>query len=67
VTHPPSGPHTPPPPSGPRIPKHTHPRVKPLDPDSPEGQAATEALSAVLGDIYLAILRRRAAAQQPAA
>ncbi|MGW1059312.1 hypothetical protein [Micromonospora rubida] len=46
---------------------YTHPLVTPLDPDSPEGQAATEALSEVLADIWVAILRRRAAAKQQAA
>ncbi|HEY9370485.1 hypothetical protein [Streptomyces sp.] len=49
MTHP----TTPPPPSGPRKP------IAPLDPDSPQGQAASEALSQVLAEIQLDILRRR--------
>ncbi|MEW2383344.1 hypothetical protein AB0873_14815 [Micromonospora sp. NPDC047707] len=60
MTHPPAGPHTPPPPSGP---KHEHPKVKPLDPDSPAGRAAAEALSQALAEIYVAVAQRRAARQ----
>ncbi|NBE80348.1 hypothetical protein [Micromonospora rubida] len=64
MTHPPSGPSQPPRPSGPKLPQtYTHPLVTPLDPDSPEGLAAAEALSEVLADIWVAILRRRAAKQ----
>ncbi|MDG4798949.1 hypothetical protein [Micromonospora sp. WMMD980] len=62
MTHPPSGPQTPPPPSGPRVPK-----VAPIDPDSPAGRAATEALSQALAEIQVAIWRRKAAAKNAAA
>ncbi|MFE7868808.1 hypothetical protein [Micromonospora sp. HUAS LYJ1] len=61
MTHPPSGPHTPTPPSGPRVPK-----VAPIDPDSPGGRAAAEALSEVLAEIQVAIWRREAAQQHAA-
>lgn len=37
--------------------------IGPLDPDSPAGQAATEALSQVLADIQVAIWQREAAAR----
>ncbi|SCL12832.1 hypothetical protein [Micromonospora inyonensis] len=63
---PPTYPQTPSAP-GPKTPKYAHPLVTPLDPASPEGQAAAEALSAVLADIQVAIWRRKAAAQQSAA
>lgn len=53
MTHPPSGPSQPPRPSGPREP------IPQLDPDSPQGQAASEALSQVLAEIQLDIMRRR--------
>lgn len=53
---PPPGPSTPPPPAGP---KRT--QIVPLDPDSPAGRAATDALSEVLADILLAIRRRQTA------
>lgn len=53
MTHPPSGPHTPTAPSGPRE------RIAPLDPDSDAGQAAADALSQALAEIHLAIARRR--------
>ena len=53
MTHPPAGPHTPHPPSGPREP------IPQLDPDSAAGREATEALSQVLAEIQLAIMRRR--------
>lgn len=56
MTHPPGGPSTPPPPGGPRL-----PRVTPLDPDSPAGRAAAEALSQVLAEIQVAIWRRSVA------
>jgi hypothetical protein len=41
-------------------------KVEPLDPDSPAGHAAAEALSQVLAEIQVAIWRRRAAAKQTA-
>ena len=53
MTHPPAGPHTPHPPSGPREP------IPQLDPDTPQGQAASEALSQALAEIQVAIMRRR--------
>lgn len=52
MTHPPSGPSQPPRPSGPRVPVA-------LDPETPEGQAAAEAISEALAPILLAIQRRR--------
>ena len=62
MTHPPGGPVTAPPPSGPRVPK-----VSPIDPDSPGGRAAAESLSQALAEIQVAIWRRKAAAEQSAA
>jgi hypothetical protein len=62
MTHPPSGPVTPPPPSGPRT-----PQITPLDPDSEAGRQAAEALSQVLAEIQVAIWRRKAAADQQVA
>lgn len=56
ATHPPSGPHTPTPPTGPK-------KVVPLEPDSPAGRAAAEALSQALAEIQVAIWRREAAAR----
>ncbi|MGX4657065.1 hypothetical protein ACWCHM_25950 [Micromonospora sp. SCSIO 07396] len=56
MTHPPGGPHTPPPPSGPRV-----PQVAPLDPDSPEGRRVADDLSQVLAEIEIEIERRKAA------
>lgn len=38
-------------------------RVKAIDPDSPGGKAAAEALSQVLAEIQVAIWRRQAAEQ----
>lgn len=55
MTHPPGGPVTPPPPSGPRTGK----AITPIDPNSPGGRAAAEALSEVLAEILVAIWRRR--------
>ncbi|WP_320069639.1 hypothetical protein [Micromonospora sp. RTGN7] len=62
MTHPPSAPITPPPPSGPRA-----PRITPLDPDSEAGRQAAEAMSQVLAEIQVAIWRRKAAARQQTA
>jgi len=53
MTHPPAGPSQPPRPSGPREP------IPVLDPDSPEGKAAAEALSEVLAEITHAVHSRR--------
>ncbi|MEU5938661.1 hypothetical protein ABZ807_05640 [Micromonospora sp. NPDC047548] len=61
MTHPPSGPSTPPPPSGPRKP------IQPIDPNSPGGRAAAEALSQVLAEIQVAVWQRRAARERKAA
>lgn len=64
MTHPPGGPVTPPPPSGPRAPKHiSHPLVERLDPDSPEGQRIAADLSQVLAEIEMQIQQRHAAQQ----
>ena len=60
MSHPPGGPSTPPPPGGPR-------KVTPLDPDSPAGRAAAEALSQALAEIQVAIWRREAAERRAAA
>lgn len=57
VTHPPGGPSTPPPPGGPRV-----PRVTPIDPDTPAGRAAADALSQALAEIRFAIWQRTRAA-----
>lgn len=62
-THPPGPPPPPPPPPpGPRPPAGPGRVIVPLDPDSPEGRAAAEALSQVLAEIQLAIWRRERAA-----
>lgn len=53
MTHPPAGPHTPTPPSGPKKPTA-------LDPNTPEGRAAADALSQALAEIQVAVWRRRA-------
>ncbi|MFV2094865.1 hypothetical protein ACFHW1_05150 [Micromonospora sp. LOL_014] len=37
--------------------------VAPIDPDTPAGQAAADALSQALGEIYAGIARRRATAK----
>ncbi|WP_435233322.1 hypothetical protein [Micromonospora aurantiaca (nom. illeg.)] len=52
MTHPPSGPHTPSPPSGPRG------EVAPLDADSDAGREAAEALTQALAEIQVAIWQR---------
>lgn len=57
MTHPPAGPVTPPPPSGPR-----HPQIVPLDPDSPGGRAVARELTEVLAQIRANIAARRRAA-----
>lgn len=57
MTHPPGGPVTSPPPSGPR-----RPQITPLDPDTPAGRAASRALTEVLTEIGVNIARRKAAA-----
>lgn len=57
MTHPPSGPSTPPPPSGP---KDDH-RCEPLDPASPEGRAVAARLTCTLAAIELEIGQRKAA------
>ncbi|RLK13291.1 hypothetical protein DER29_4308 [Micromonospora sp. M71_S20] len=41
-----------------------HRRVEPIDPDSPGGKAAAEAMSQVLAEIQVAIWRREALAAQ---
>ena len=61
MTHPPSGPITPPPPPGPKSP------VEPLDPNSAEGRAAADALSQALAEIQVAVWRRRAEQTRSAA
>lgn len=55
MTHPPAGPHTPPPPSGPK-----RPTVQPLDPDTPAGRAAADAISQALAEIQVAVWQRAA-------
>jgi hypothetical protein len=49
MTHP----TTPPPPSGPREP------IEALDPETPEGQAATEAITQALAEIQVEVWKRR--------
>lgn len=53
MTHPPSGPHTPSPPSGPRE------RITPLNPESPAGREAAEAIEQTLAEIQVAVWRRQ--------
>ena len=43
----------------PLMPRH----IDPIDPDSPAGRAAAEALGQALAEIYVRIWQRRAAAQ----
>lgn len=62
MTHPPAGPHTPPPPSGPK-----RPTITPLDPNTDAGRAAAESLSQALAEIQVSIWQRRTARQRKAA
>lgn len=57
MTHPPGGPSTPAPPGGPH-----RTEVTPIDPDSPAGREAADALSQALAEVYAGIAARRAAA-----